>query len=238
MHPKIYTCVKKNFFFICVEIWGQMKRLTGEDQGVDRPSCHAVNLDKPCGLPCILPHKKRWFSKAFPFGSICPTLENSLTPKLIFQISIKHRSVWQQFPEAASHFGWKWLTFVQKTLIIKAVYAIDAGTLMIASQKKEVLWVLHFVRQEEANGLQRLSVPESRWQEVTVDIWATTDRQGDWETAFEHIFQQMPHPAVLQCQPCGEPKFIMLFRMLPDIWRSFSYLLHPEVPPWPECQEP
>ena len=42
------------------------------------------------------------------------------------------------------------------TFIIKAVDAVDAGTLMVAPEKEEVFWVLDFVGQQQADGLQRL----------------------------------------------------------------------------------
>ena len=42
------------------------------------------------------------------------------------------------------------------TLIVKAVYPIDAGTLVVPSQQKEVLGILDLVRQQQADGLQRL----------------------------------------------------------------------------------
>jgi hypothetical protein len=31
------------------------------------------------------------------------------------------------------------------TLIVKAIYTVDAGTFMVASKHEEVLWVLYFV---------------------------------------------------------------------------------------------
>lgn len=39
------------------------------------------------------------------------------------------------------------------TLIVKAVYPVNAGTLMIASEQKEVFRVLDFVCQEQTNCL-------------------------------------------------------------------------------------
>lgn len=40
--------------------------------------------------------------------------------------------------------------------IIKSINAIDASTLMVSSQEKEVLWVFDFISQEQTNGFQRL----------------------------------------------------------------------------------
>ena len=45
---------------------------------------------------------------------------------------------------------------MQLTLIIEAIYPVDAGTLMMASQKKEVLFILNLVCEQEADGLERL----------------------------------------------------------------------------------
>lgn len=42
------------------------------------------------------------------------------------------------------------------TFIKKAVNSIDGGTLMVAAEKEEVLWVLDLVGQQEADGLQGL----------------------------------------------------------------------------------
>lgn len=43
-----------------------------------------------------------------------------------------------------------------RTFIVKAINAIDAGTLVIAPQQEEVLRILDFVRQQQADRLQRL----------------------------------------------------------------------------------
>lgn len=45
------------------------------------------------------------------------------------------------------------------TLIIEAVDAVDAGTLMVAPQQEEVLGVLDLVSEQQADGLQRLLAP-------------------------------------------------------------------------------
>ncbi len=42
------------------------------------------------------------------------------------------------------------------TLIIKAVDPVNAGTLVVPTQNKKILWVLDLVRQQQANGLERL----------------------------------------------------------------------------------
>lgn len=42
------------------------------------------------------------------------------------------------------------------TLIIKAIDAIDGGTLVIPSQQEEVLGVFDLVRQQQTDGFQRL----------------------------------------------------------------------------------
>jgi len=42
------------------------------------------------------------------------------------------------------------------TLVVEAVDAVDGGTLVVASQQEEVLGVFDLVRQQQADGLQRL----------------------------------------------------------------------------------
>ena len=42
------------------------------------------------------------------------------------------------------------------TFFIKAIYSVDAGTLVVSSQKEEVLRVLDLVRQKEADCLKGL----------------------------------------------------------------------------------
>lgn len=41
-------------------------------------------------------------------------------------------------------------------LIIKTVYSINGGALVIAPQQKEILWVFDFVGQQQTDGFQRL----------------------------------------------------------------------------------
>lgn len=43
-----------------------------------------------------------------------------------------------------------------RTLVIEAVDAVDAGTLVVATQDEEVLWILDLVRHQQADGLQAL----------------------------------------------------------------------------------
>lgn len=45
------------------------------------------------------------------------------------------------------------------TLIIEAIDAVDAGTLVVAPQQEEVLGVLDLVGKQQADGLQRLLAP-------------------------------------------------------------------------------
>jgi hypothetical protein len=42
------------------------------------------------------------------------------------------------------------------TLVVEAVYSVDGGALVVAAQYEEVLGVLNLVRQQQADGLQRL----------------------------------------------------------------------------------
>ena len=42
------------------------------------------------------------------------------------------------------------------TLIIEAIDTVDTGTLMVATQEEEVLWVLDLVCQQQTDGLQGL----------------------------------------------------------------------------------
>jgi hypothetical protein len=44
-------------------------------------------------------------------------------------------------------------------LVIKAIYPVDGGTLMVAAEDVEVLGVLDFVGEEEADGFQGLLAP-------------------------------------------------------------------------------
>lgn len=45
------------------------------------------------------------------------------------------------------------------TLVIKAVYPVDPGTLVIASQDEKVFWVLDLVCEQETDHLKRLLAP-------------------------------------------------------------------------------
>lgn len=41
-------------------------------------------------------------------------------------------------------------------LIVETVDAVDGGALVVATEDEEVLWVLDFVGEEKADGLERL----------------------------------------------------------------------------------
>lgn len=58
------------------------------------------------------------------------------------------------------------------TLIVEAVDPVDGGTLVVAPEKEEVLWVFDLVRQQQADGLQRL-LPSVHVvaQEQVVGLW-------------------------------------------------------------------
>ena len=61
------------------------------------------------------------------------------------------------------------------TFIIESIYSVDACTLVVPSKKKEVLWILDLVRQQQADGFKRLLptvhvVPE----EEIVGLWRKT----------------------------------------------------------------
>lgn len=47
-------------------------------------------------------------------------------------------------------------SFSALTLIIKAVDTVNGGTLVVAAQQEEVLWVFDLVGQKQADGLQGL----------------------------------------------------------------------------------
>lgn len=49
--------------------------------------------------------------------------------------------------------------FASLTLIIKPVDAVDGGTLMVAPEQKEVLWIFDLVGQQETDGFERLFPP-------------------------------------------------------------------------------
>lgn len=50
----------------------------------------------------------------------------------------------------------RFLVVLVLTLVVKAVDAIDGGTLMIAAQQKEILGIFDFVREQQADCLERL----------------------------------------------------------------------------------
>jgi hypothetical protein len=56
--------------------------------------------------------------------------------------------------------------------VIKAVDAIDTGTLVVASQQEEVLRVLYFVRQQKTNGLEGLLAYHFKILKTSVDVIA------------------------------------------------------------------
>lgn len=45
------------------------------------------------------------------------------------------------------------------TFVIEAVYAVDAGTLMITTQQEKVFRILYLIRQQQADRFQRLLAP-------------------------------------------------------------------------------
>jgi len=42
------------------------------------------------------------------------------------------------------------------TLVIKSIYSVDRGTLMVTAKQKEVFMVLHFVCQKKADSFEAL----------------------------------------------------------------------------------
>ena len=44
----------------------------------------------------------------------------------------------------------------ERTFVIKAVYPVDTGALVIASKDEKVFWIFDFVRKEEADGFEGL----------------------------------------------------------------------------------
>jgi hypothetical protein len=42
------------------------------------------------------------------------------------------------------------------TFIVETIYPVDTGTLMVSTQQEEVLGIFDLVRQQEADGFQRL----------------------------------------------------------------------------------
>lgn len=58
------------------------------------------------------------------------------------------------------------------TLIVEAVDAVDAGTLVVPTEQEEVLGVLDLIGQQQADGLQRLLAPVYVVpQEEVVALW-------------------------------------------------------------------
>lgn len=72
-------------------------------------------------------------------------------------------------------------------LVVETVDAVDAGALVVAAQDEEVLRILDLVRQEQADGLQRLL--------ATVDIVAEEQIVGLWWEAA--VFEQTEQVVVL-----------------------------------------
>lgn len=61
-------------------------------------------------------------------------------------------------------------------LVIEAVYSVDGGALVIATQQEEVLWVLDLVGEQQADGFE--------WLFATVHIVAQEQVVGlGWEAA-------------------------------------------------------
>lgn len=48
------------------------------------------------------------------------------------------------------------ILFTIRTFIIEAVYPVDAGTLVVSSQQKEVLRIFDFVGEQQTDSLQAL----------------------------------------------------------------------------------
>lgn len=66
-------------------------------------------------------------------------------------------------------------SFSNLTFIVEAVDPVNTGTLVVASEQKEVLGILNFVGQQQANGLQRLLASvHIVAQEKIVSLWRET----------------------------------------------------------------
>lgn len=60
-------------------------------------------------------------------------------------------------------------------LIVETVDAVDGGALVVATQDEEVLWILDLVRQEKADGLERLlATVDVVTKEQVVCLWGET----------------------------------------------------------------
>lgn len=63
-------------------------------------------------------------------------------------------------------------TLCPLTLVIEAVDAVDAGTLVVPTEQEKVLWVLDLIGQQQADSLQRLLAPVHVVpQEQVVTLW-------------------------------------------------------------------
>ena len=82
------------------------------------------------------------------------------------------------------------------TLVVKAVYPVDARTLVVSSQNKEVFRVFDLVCKEEADRLKRLL--------ATVDVIAEEEVVRFWResTVFEQPEQVIVLPVNVTC-PSG-----------------------------------
>ena len=58
------------------------------------------------------------------------------------------------------------------TLIIEAINSVDAGTFMVPSEEKEILWILDLISKQETYCLQWLFAPVNIiTQEEIISIW-------------------------------------------------------------------
>lgn len=63
-------------------------------------------------------------------------------------------------------------TLCPLTLVIEAIDAVDAGTLVVPTEQEKVLWILDLIGQQQADGLQRLLAPVHVVpQEQVVTLW-------------------------------------------------------------------
>lgn len=61
------------------------------------------------------------------------------------------------------------------TLVVKAIYTVDGGTLVVAAKNEEIFGILDLVGQEETNGLQRLF--------ASINVIAEEEIVGFWGEA-------------------------------------------------------
>ena len=81
-------------------------------------------------------------------------------------------------------------------LVVEAIHAIDLPALVVSSQQEEVLTVLHFVSEEQDDGLEGLSTTVNVvTEEEVVGLWWETsilkESQQVWELSVSVTYKEL-----------------------------------------------